>query len=109
MCLYRSLVLSRLLYDFEVFCFSNNQLRPAEVVQNGAMRVITGCTKDTSISALHYMLQLPTVAQQHQLNQTLGASKALQRPTHPLHDIVCRFTDRAPRKRLIRTSWVRSA
>ena len=109
MCLYRSLVLSRLLYGFEVFCFSNNQLRPAEVVQNGAMRVVTGCTKDTSISALRYMLQLPTVAQQHQLNQTLGVSKALQRPTHPLHDIVCRFTDRAPRKRLTRTSWVRSA
>ena len=73
------------------------------------MRVVTGCTKDTSISALRYMLQLPTVAQQHQLNQTLGVAKALQRPTHPLHDIVSRFTDRAPRKRLIRTSWVRSA
>ena len=117
MCLYRSLVLSRLLYGFEVFCFSNNQLRPAEVAQNGAMRVVTGCTRDTSISALRYMLQLPTVAQQHQLNQLssisstrhLGVSKALQRPVHPLHDIVCCFTDRAPRKRLIRTSWVRSA
>lgn len=106
MSLYRSLVLSRFLYDFEVFSLSGGQLRPAELIQNAAMRIVTGCTKDTSVSAMRYMLQLPTISyQQLQPNQILAVSKALQRPNHPLHDTARCFTVKAPLKRLSRSIW----
>ena len=60
--LYRSLILSRLTYGGEVVAACPTTLEKLDRVQTAALRIITGCTRDTSRVALRYMLDVPLSA-----------------------------------------------
>ena len=57
-------------------------------VQNEAMRVILGTTKNTSIEAMRYLLDLPSMKTRHKVEQVKAYLNAMQNPTNPLHDAV---------------------
>ena len=59
MTLYRSLILSRLTYGGEVVTACPTTLERLDRVQTAALRIVTGCTRDTSRAALRYMLGVP--------------------------------------------------
>ena len=58
------------------------------MVQNKAMRVILGTTKDTSIEALHYLLDLPSMETRHKVEQVNAYLNVTQNPKNPFHDAV---------------------
>ncbi|KAF0307979.1 putative RNA-directed DNA polymerase from transposon BS [Amphibalanus amphitrite] len=52
--LYRSLVQSRLLYGAEVITATASALEKLDRVQTAALRIVTGCTRDTARATLRY-------------------------------------------------------
>jgi hypothetical protein len=59
--LYQRLVVSIFEYALAIQTFSNTHIERLERIQNEAMRLILGCTRDTSCTALRYLLDLPTI------------------------------------------------
>ena len=57
-------------------------------VQNEAMRVILGTTKDTPIETMRYLLDLPSMETRHKVEQVKAYLNAMQNPKNPLHDAV---------------------
>ena len=57
-------------------------------VQNEAMRVILGTTKDTPIETMRYLLDLPSMETRHKVEQVKEYLNAMQNPKNPLHDAV---------------------
>ena len=50
----------------ELQTLSAMQLKRLETIQNEAMRVILGCTKDISSEAMRYLLGFHTMPEQHE-------------------------------------------
>ena len=107
--LYRSLILSRLTYGGEVVAACPTTLEKLDRVQTAALRIITGCTRDTSRVALRYMLDVPSVPEKLQTQRVFAVSRAGEEASHPLCDDVRSLTRRAPLRRLARPGWVRQA
>lgn len=107
--LYRSLILSRLTYGGEVITPCASALDKLDRVQNAALRIVTGCTRDTARPTLRFMVDLPPVSQKLEVLRVTAAARALETPTHPLRTAVRSMTDRAPLRRLKRSGWVRQA
>ena len=57
-------------------------------VQNEAMRVILGTTKDTPITTMRFMLDLPPVQTRQKVEQIKAYFSAVENPYNPLHEAV---------------------
>ena len=122
--LYTSLVLSVIDYALPMLQLSLNQLNRLERVQNTCLRIVTGCTRSTPISALHFLTSCSSISYRQQIARAILISKALQINTHGLHDSATSYlaqctvrtadtytlrprnTRTCPRRRLTRKSWL---
>ena len=107
--LYRSLILSRLTYGGEVITPCASSLDKLDRVQNAALRIITGCTRDTARHTLRFMLDMSPLPQKLETLRVTAVARALETTGHPLRTAVQSMTDRAPLRRLKRSGWVRQA
>ena len=57
-------------------------------VQNEAMRVILGTTKDTPIETMRYLLDLPSMESRHKVEHVKVYLNEMQNPKNPLYDAV---------------------
>ena len=94
--LYQSVILSVIDYDLGLTTMSQFNLLKLDGVQNEAMRIILGTTKDT-IETMRYVLDLPSMETRHKVEQVKAYLNAMQHPKNPLHDAVkeekgCRLT-----------------
>ena len=104
--LYQALVLSVIEYGLALVNLSETQLNRLEVIQNEGMRVILGCTRDTSTAAMRYLLDLPTMSVRYKLAQVKAFLRVSADTKHPLHDKV----GRQVQSRLKRgTEWMNQA
>ena len=96
--LYQALVLSVIEYGLGILTLSATQLKRLEVIQNEGMRVILGCTRDTSAEAMRHILDLPTASERHKLAQVKAYLRVAADEKHPLHEKVGRqYTSRIKR------------
>ena len=86
--LYRSVILSVIDYGLGLTTLSQSNLLKLDGVQNEAMFVILGTTKDTPIEAMLYLLDLPSMEARQKLEQVKAYFNAMQNPKNPLHDAV---------------------
>ena len=84
--LYQSVILSVINYGLGLTTQSQSNLLKLDRVQNEAMRVILGTTKDTSIEAVRYLLDLPSMETRHKVEQVKANLNVMQNPKNPLHD-----------------------
>ena len=59
-----------------------------ERVQNKAMRVILGTTKDTPIETMRFMLDLPSMKMRQKVEHIKAYFSVVQNPPNPLHQAV---------------------
>ena len=86
--LYQSVILSVIDYGLSLTTLSQSNLLKLDRVQNEAMRVILGTTKDTPIETMRYLLDLPSMETRHKVEQVKAYLNAMQNPKNPLHDAV---------------------
>ena len=90
--LYQTLVLSVVEYGLGLLTLSDSQMKRLDVIQNEGMRTILGCTKDTPIEAMRYLLNFPNMRERHRMAQVKAYLRVSADPQHPLHDKVGRAT-----------------
>ena len=76
------MILSVIDYGLDLTTLSQSNQLKLDRVQNEAMRVILGTTKDTPIEAMRYLLDLPS------MGQVKVYLTVMQNPKHPLHAAV---------------------
>ena len=81
-------VLGYLDYGLDLTTLSQSNLLKLDRVQNEAVRVILGTTKDTPIEAMCYLPDLPSMETGHKMEQIKAYLSAMQNPKNPLHDAV---------------------
>ena len=86
--LYQSVILSVIDYGLGLTTLSQSNLLKLDRVQNEAMRVILGTTKDTPIETMRYLLDLPSMETRHKVEQVKAYLNVMQNPKNPLHDAV---------------------
>ena len=86
--LFQSVILSVIDYGLGLTTLSQSNLLTLDRVQNEAMRVILGTTKDTPIETMRYLLDLPSMETRHKVEQVKAYLSAMQNPKNPLHDAV---------------------
>ena len=86
--LYQSVILSVTDCGLGLTTLSQSNLLKLNRVQNEAMRVILGTTKDTPIKTMHYLLDLPSMETRHRVEQVKAYLNAMQNSKNPLHDAV---------------------
>ena len=59
--LFRTLVLSVIDYGFGLMTLADTHLNRIDSIQNEAMGIFMGCTRDTSTAAMRHYLDLPTM------------------------------------------------
>ena len=72
-------------YGLGLLTVSRTSLDKLERIQNEAMRLILGCTRDTSCEAMRYVLGLPTMATRHKVAQVKEYLRVSADTNHPLH------------------------
>ena len=82
------MILSVIDYGLGLTTLSQSNLLKLDRVQNEAMRVILGTTKDTPIETMRYLLDLPSMETRHKVEQVKAYLNAMQNPKNPLHDAV---------------------
>ena len=104
-------VLSRMEYGLHMtLSSSETSMTRLERVQNSAMRIVTGAAKPTSCEALRYWLGILSIKEQQQLLAVKAFMKALQTPSHPLHEELNNRSDKEMNQRLKTVqSWAREA
>ena len=65
---------------------SDTNLNKLQIIQNTALRIITGCTQDTNIQHLHNETKILPLKDHIRLHSSILRQKALL-PSHPLHTI----------------------
>ena len=75
-------------YGLGLTTLSQSNLLRLDRVQNEAMRVILGTTKDTAIEAMRCLLDLPSMEPRQKVEQVKAYLNAMQNPKNPLHDAV---------------------
>ena len=83
--LYQGLVLSVLEYALAILTLSHSQIERLERIQNEAMRIILGCTKDTSCRAMRYLLDYPTMEYRILMSRARAYLRVNADTQHPLH------------------------
>ena len=86
--LYLSVILSVIDCGLGLTTLSQSNLLKPDRMQNEAMRVILGTTKDTSIEAMRCLLDLPSLEARHKVEQFKAYLNAMQNPKNLLHDVV---------------------
>ena len=82
------MILSVIDYGLGLTILSQSNLLKLDRVQNKAMRVILGTTKDTPIETMRYLLDLPSMETRHEMEQVKVHLNAMQNPQNQLHDAV---------------------
>ena len=104
--LYQSLVLSVVEYGLGLLTLPKYAIARLETIQNQGMRVILGCTRDTSGVAMRYVLDFPTMNTRHKLAQVKAYLRVTADEQHLLHHKIGRLGQ----SRLARgTSWMLQA
>ena len=75
-------------YGLGLTTLSQSNLLKLDRVQNEAMTVILGTTKDTPIETMRYLLDLPSMETRHKEEQVKAYLNAMQNPKNLLHDAV---------------------
>lgn len=78
-------VLSVIDYGLGILSLSKTQIDRLERVQNAAMRAVLGCTKDTHVVCMRYILDLASIRVRHKVAQVKLYLNVLGDPKHPLH------------------------
>ena len=78
-----------------------------ERIQNSALRLATGCPRQTPVTALRYMFDLPSIVDLHEVLRARAVCIVASDCGHPLHGFVDQALARAPLARLQRTGWLR--
>ena len=86
--LYQSVILSVMDYGLGLTTLSQSNLLKLGRVQNEAVRVSLGTTKDTPIETMRYLLDLPPMETRHKVEQVKAYLNAMQNLENPLHDAV---------------------
>ena len=84
--LYQSVVLSVTDYRRDLTTMAQTNLLKLDRVQNKAMWVIFGTTKDTPIETTRFMLDLSTVQTRQKVEQVKAYFSAIKNPQNPLHE-----------------------
>ena len=73
--------------DFGLGCLtlSGTQIQRLDRLQNEAMRAVLGCTRDTHIICMRYLLDLSSMKIRHKMAQARMYLKVAEDETHPLH------------------------
>ena len=104
--LYHTLVVSCISYGLGILTLSKTQLQRLERIQNEAMRTILGCTRDTSVEAMRFVLNFPAMEKRHKFAQVDAYLRVASDRDNPLHDKIGTTTT----SRLKRgTSWLAQA
>ena len=64
---------------------SHKQIERMERIQNEAMRIILGCTRDTACRAMRYLLDFPTIEERIQVCRARAYLRINANTQHPLH------------------------
>ena len=80
------MILSVIDYGLGLTTLSQSNMLKLDRVQNEAMRVILGTTKDTPIETMRYLLDLPSMETRHKVEQVKVYLNAIQNPKNPVHD-----------------------
>ena len=86
--LYESVVLSVIDYGLGLTTMAQTNLLKLDRVQNEAMRVILGTTKDTPIETMRFILDLPSMQTRQKVKQDKAYFSVVENPHNPLHDAV---------------------
>ena len=86
--LYQSVILSVIDYGLGLKTLSQSNLLKLDRVQNEAMRVVLGTTKDAPIETMRYLLNLPSMETKHKVEQVKAYLNAMQNTKNPLRDAV---------------------
>ena len=86
--LYQSVVLSVIDYGLGLTTMPQTNLLKLDRVQNEAMRVILGTTKDTPTETMRFMLDLPPMQTRQKVEQVKAYFSGVENPHNPLHDAV---------------------
>ena len=86
--LYQSAVLSVIDYGRGLPTMAQTNLLKVDRVQNEAMRVILGTTKDIPIETMRFMLDLPPMQTRQNVEQVKAYFSAVENPHSPLHEAV---------------------
>ena len=84
--LYQSVVLSFIDCGLSLTTMAHANLLKLGRVQNKAMRVILGTTKDTPIEITRFMQDLPLLQTRQKVKQVKSYFSAVENPHHPLHE-----------------------
>ena len=79
-------------YGFGLMTLADTHLNRLDSIQNEAMRIILGCTRDTSAATMRHYLDLPTMKKRHQMAQVQTYLRVTSDKTNPLHEKVGRIT-----------------
>ena len=75
-------------YGLDLTTMVQTNLLKLDRVQNEAMRVILGTTKDTPIETMRFMLDLPPLQTRQKVEQVKAYFSAIGNPHNPLHEAV---------------------
>ena len=75
-------------YGLGLITVTQTNLLKLERVQNEAMRVILGSTKDTPTETMRFMLNLPPLQTTQKVEQVKAYYSAVGNPHNPLHEAV---------------------
>ena len=81
--LYQNVVLSVIDYGLGLTTMSQTKLLKLDRVQNEAMRVILGTTKDTPTEAMRFVLDLPPMQTRQKVEQVKAYFSAVEIPPQP--------------------------
>ena len=88
--LFQALILSVVNYGLGLLTLSNVQLDRLATIQNEGMRIILGCTRDTSCEAMRHYLGFDSMAVRHKKAQVQAYLKVSRDKKHQLHEKVGR-------------------
>ena len=86
--LYQSVVLSVIDYGLGLTTVAQTNPLKVDRVQNEAMRVILGTTKDTPIETTRFLLDLTPVQARQKVERVKAYFSAVENPRNPLHEAV---------------------
>ena len=81
-------VLSVIDYGLGCLTLSAAQVGRLDVVQNEAMRAVLGCTKDTPIICMRYLLDMSGMRVRHRIAQAKMFLRVMDNRSHPLHHAI---------------------
>ena len=84
--LFQSVVLIVIDYGLGHTTMAQTNLLKLDRVQNEAMRVILGTTKDTLIETMRFMLDFPPMQTRQKVEQVKAYFSAIENPHNPLHE-----------------------